>query len=79
MSGLLLELGIASLDELSALVRNVDSAAVTERMGYRYPAGAVRRLDDDLLASVGEGYLGLHGNAHRVDGLRARLAKLREV
>ena len=48
-------------------------------MGYRYPAGAVRRLDDDLLASVGEGYLGLHGNAHRVDGLRSRLAKLREV
>ncbi len=76
MSGLLLELGVTSLDELSALLRSVDSPAVTERMGYRYPAGAVRRLDDDLLASVGENYLGLHGNAHRVDGLRARLAKL---
>jgi hypothetical protein len=29
------------------------------------------------LAKVGEPYLQLHGNAHRVEGLRARLAKLR--
>jgi ppGpp synthetase/RelA/SpoT-type nucleotidyltranferase len=77
LSGLLLELGITSLDELSATLRDIDTVAVTERMGYRYPAGAVRRLDDDLLATVGEPYLQLHGNAHRVEGLRARLAKLR--
>lgn len=76
MSELLLELGIVSLDELSAVLRTVDTVAVNERMDYRYPAGAVRRLDDDLLAAVGERYLGLHGNAHRVEGLQARLVKL---
>ena len=76
MAGLLLELGIGSLDELSAVLRDIDSAAITGAMGYRYPPGAVRRLDDDLLARFGERYLGLHGNAHRTTALRARLAKL---
>ncbi len=74
MSGLLLELGITSLRELADLLPAVDS--VPQRMGYRYPPGAVRRLDDTLLALFGERYLGLHGNAHRIDLLRARLAKL---
>ena len=77
MSGLLLELGITSLRELAGLLTSVDSAALTERMGYRYPPGAVRRLDDALLAVFGERYAGLHGNADRVELLTARLAKLR--
>ena len=34
-------------------------------MDYRYPPGAVRRLDDALLSGFGERYVGLHGNAHR--------------
>ena len=46
------------------------------RMGYRYPAGAVRRLDDALLAIFGEQYVTLAGNSHRVPLLRARLEKL---
>lgn len=45
-------------------------------MGYRYPPGAVRRLDDALLSVYGERYVALHGNAHREDLLRARLARL---
>ena len=45
-------------------------------MGYKYPPGAVRRLDDALLAVFGSRYLELHGNAHRVDLLRTRLEKL---
>ena len=45
-------------------------------MGYRYPPGAVRRLDDALLATYGERYVALHGNSHRVEALRARLEKL---
>jgi predicted RNase H-like nuclease/ppGpp synthetase/RelA/SpoT-type nucleotidyltranferase len=77
VSGLLLELGITSLDELDGLLTSVDSAAISERMGYRYPPGAVRRLDDALLAVFGTRYLNLHGNAHRVPLLRARLEKLR--
>ena len=76
ISGLLLELGIGSLDELSDVLRPVDTSAVTARMAYRYPAGAVRRLDDDLLARYGQEYAALRGNAHRREALVARLAKL---
>ena len=77
ISGLLLELGITSLDELAGLLSSVDSTAIDARMGYKYPAGAVRRLDDALLAVFGTRYLGLHGNTHREELLRARLDKLR--
>ena len=76
ISGLLLELGITSLTELADVVRRVDSTELDRRMGYKSPTGAVRRLDDALLATYGEGYVALHGNAHRVDRLRARLGKL---
>jgi predicted RNase H-like nuclease/ppGpp synthetase/RelA/SpoT-type nucleotidyltranferase len=77
VSGLLLELGIASLDELAGLLTSVDNDAINARMAYRYPPGAVRRLDDSLLAIFGAGYLELDGNAHRVPLLRARLEKIR--
>ncbi|MGH3444534.1 MAG: GTP pyrophosphokinase [Nocardioidaceae bacterium] len=77
LSGLLLELGITSFGELSEVLAGVDSPAVNARMDYRYPAGAVRRLDDDLLAAYGERYLRLHGNAHRTALLQARLDRLR--
>jgi predicted RNase H-like nuclease/ppGpp synthetase/RelA/SpoT-type nucleotidyltranferase len=76
ISGLLLELGITSLDELGDALRPIDSAALNERMEYRYPPGAVRRLDDALLAAFGDRYVALHGNAHREPLLRARLEKL---
>lgn len=77
ISGLLLELGIISLDELAGLLSSVDAEAIDARMGYRYPPGAVRRLDDALLAVFGGRYLSLHGNAHREALLRTRLEKLR--
>ena len=76
ISGLLLELGITSLDELSAALDGVDGDAINLAMGYRYPAGAVRRLDDVLLAVFGQRYLDLHGNAHRRDLLQHRLERL---
>jgi len=76
ISGLLLELGIDSLDELAEVVRGSGGEDLNARMGYRYPPGAVRRLDDALLATYGERYVRLHGNSHRVDALRARLEKL---
>ncbi|WP_006241628.1 bifunctional ribonuclease/(p)ppGpp synthase [Mycolicibacterium tusciae] len=79
ISGLLLELGITSLDELSTVLNSVDAAAINKRMGYRYPPGAVRRLDDALLDVFGERYLQLHGNAHRVGLLQERLKRLRTV
>ncbi|WP_283247943.1 GTP pyrophosphokinase [Nocardioides coralli] len=76
IAGLLLELGITSLGELADLLTSVDPDAVIRRMGYRYPAGAVRRLDDALLAIFGEQYVGLTGNAHRVSQLQTRLQRL---
>lgn len=76
ISGLLLELGISSLSELREVLRGVDVPTIEARMGYRYPPGAVRRLDDSLLSVYGERYVGLHGNAHRVDLLTTRLARL---
>ena len=58
ISGLLLELGIdlARRTERRCSTR-VDADAINEAMGYRYPAGAVRRLDDALLAVFGDRYL----------------------
>lgn len=76
ISGLLLEIGITSLDELGGLLASVDMDALITRMGYHYPAGAVRRLDDALLAVFGERYVGLTGNAHRMPLLTSRLEKL---
>ncbi|MEQ4547345.1 DUF429 domain-containing protein, partial [Nocardioides kribbensis] len=77
ISGLLLELGITSLDELATALRPVADLDLNARMDYRYPPGAVRRLDDALLASFGQTYVDLHGNAHRVALLASRLERLR--
>ena len=77
VAGLLLELGITSLEELGGQLASVDHATIDARMGYKYPAGAVRRLDDALLDLFGARYVALHGNAHRTALLQARLEKLR--
>ena len=77
ISTLVLELGVTSLAALGDTLRSVDDQALRERMGYRYPPGAVRRLDDALLWVYGERYVELRGNAHRVPALRARLARMR--
>ncbi|MBB2892683.1 DUF429 domain-containing protein [Flexivirga oryzae] len=77
MAGLVHELGIHSLAELADELRQVDTTRIDERMAYRTPPGAVRRLDDALLQRFGEEYVALEGNAHRVERLQSRLAKLR--
>ncbi|WP_446666987.1 DUF429 domain-containing protein [Flexivirga sp. B27] len=77
MAGLVHELGIESLEQLADTLRTVDAELIDERMAYRTPPGAVRRLDDALLHLFGEDYVGLDGNAHRVERLQSRLAKLR--
>ncbi len=74
---IVLELGITSLKELGETIRSVDTEALTERMDYRYPPGAVRRLDDALLWVFGETYVELRANEDRVDALRARSARMR--
>ena len=37
------------LEELRGVLAQVDPAVISARMAYRYPPGAVRRLDDSLL------------------------------
>jgi ppGpp synthetase/RelA/SpoT-type nucleotidyltranferase len=76
ISGLLLELGITGLVELGEVLRAGQPDEILDRMDYRYPPGAVRRLDDALLAAYGERYVGLSGNAHRRAALTTRLEKL---
>jgi predicted RNase H-like nuclease/ppGpp synthetase/RelA/SpoT-type nucleotidyltranferase len=76
ISGLLLELGITSLDELGDVLRAGDEETIRTRMDYRYPPGAVRRLDDALLAAYGPAYVDLRGNVHRRAGLETRLERL---
>ena len=78
VSGLLLELGITSVEELAEVIAPVDAIDLSARMGYRYPPGAVRRLDDALLATFGRRYVELPGNAHRRASLETRLHKLRD-
>ncbi|MEO9322496.1 DUF429 domain-containing protein [Nocardioides sp. C4-1] len=76
IGGLLLELGITSLDELGDVLREADEPAIAERMGYRHPPGAVRRLDDALLWVFGARYVALHGNAHRRPLLEQRRERM---
>ncbi|KYH46017.1 DUF429 domain-containing protein [Branchiibius sp. NY16-3462-2] len=78
IAGLVEALGITNLADLATAIRAVDADAIARQMDYRRPSGAVRRLDDILLASYGERYVTLPGNAHRHDRLRARLSKLSE-
>ena len=78
IAGLLLELGIDSVDGVEAALSRVDTTAVNQAMDYRYPAGAVRRLDDVLLALYGPQYLQLAGNGDRIDLLEARFQRLNE-
>lgn len=78
ISGVLLELGITTLVELAGVLREADEEAIRGRMDYRYPPGAVRRLDDALLQQFGDRYVGLHANSHRRPLLAQRLARLRD-
>lgn len=76
IAGLLPELGITSLAQLGDVIGEVDGGLLRARMEYRYPPGAVRRLDDALLAALGERYVMLPGNAHRQAALRTRLERM---
>ncbi|GAA1778006.1 bifunctional ribonuclease/(p)ppGpp synthase [Nocardioides hankookensis] len=77
IAGLLPELEISTLAALGDVLADVDADQVTARMDYRYPPGAVRRLDDALLAAFGDTYVDLPGNAHRQPLLRTRLERMR--
>ncbi|MFL6154799.1 MAG: GTP pyrophosphokinase family protein [Marmoricola sp.] len=77
IAGLLPDLGVTTLADLGDVLADVDEGAIKARMDYRYPPGAVRRLDDALLSAFGERYVALPGNAHREAALRTRLERIR--
>jgi predicted RNase H-like nuclease/ppGpp synthetase/RelA/SpoT-type nucleotidyltranferase len=77
IASLLPELDITTLAALGDVLAGVDVSLVAMRMDYRYPPGAVRRLDDALLAAFGERYVDLPGNAHRQPLLSTRLERMR--
>jgi predicted RNase H-like nuclease/ppGpp synthetase/RelA/SpoT-type nucleotidyltranferase len=77
IASLLPELDITTLAGLGEVLAGIDADQVTARMDYRYPPGAVRRLDDALLAAFGERYVDLPGNAHRQALLATRLERMR--
>jgi predicted RNase H-like nuclease/ppGpp synthetase/RelA/SpoT-type nucleotidyltranferase len=77
IASLLPELDITTLAGLGEVLAGVDASLVAMRMDYRYPPGAVRRLDDALLAAFGERYVDLPGNAHRQALLATRLERMR--
>jgi ppGpp synthetase/RelA/SpoT-type nucleotidyltranferase len=79
IAGLLPELGITTLVELAEVLRATDEDAIRTRMAYRYPPGAVRRLDDALLHHYGELYIDLPENGHRRQLLTQRLARMRDT
>ena len=79
IAGLLVDLEIDSVDRLDALLAGVDTDAVNTAMDYHYPAGAVRRLDDVLLAVFGARYIDLPGNAHRIKLLTNRSTRLADL
>ncbi|MGL5809476.1 MAG: DUF429 domain-containing protein, partial [Nocardioides sp.] len=76
INGLLIELGVTSLRDLRALLQAVDESRIATAMAYRYPPGAVRRLDDALLAGFGTAYADLDGNSERRELLLTRLDKI---
>jgi putative GTP pyrophosphokinase len=75
--GVLARLGVTTEEQLTGLLTGIDSAAVQSAMTHRFPAGTVRRLDDDLLAAKGSAYVDLFPDEERRQKiLRGRLKAL---
>ncbi len=76
ISGLLLELGITSLDELARCCAAVDGRGAQRADGLPLPARRRTPPRRRPARGFGDRYVALHGNAHRVAALRARLEKI---
>ncbi len=75
----LTELEVTSIPMLADELKSVDSERISRSMGYRHQPGAVRRLEDDLLARYRERFVELPANEERRDSLRGRLQRLGRV
>lgn len=74
--------GIDTVEGLAAALDEVDGLAVRRHMDTATEVTRVRRLDDELLARFGEGYIvataGIGRGEHRAKQLRARHERLRD-
>jgi putative GTP pyrophosphokinase len=57
IAGLLVLSGFDTFEAVSELLRDVDSAAVKRAINHEFPPGQVRRLEDDLLCALGQGWI----------------------
>lgn len=74
--------GIATIEGLEEALAGVDSDRVAGAMEHKLPPGHVRRLEDDLLAGLGDAYVhasrnGPSGEGNRKMIMRSRCQKLR--
>lgn len=74
--------GIDTVEALAAALDEIDGLAVRRHMDTATEVTRVRRLDDELLARFGEGYIaataGIGRGEHRAEQLRARHERLRD-
>lgn len=83
ITNVLARCGVTKVEDLDDLPSSVDSQRVADAMNHALPPGHVRRLDDDLLAAMGEDYL--HASVHEDDRgnrepiVKSRLGKLRKA
>jgi ppGpp synthetase/RelA/SpoT-type nucleotidyltranferase len=72
---------VNSLADLDRLLNDVDSAKVNKSMKHVIPAGHVRRLEDDLLAALGQAYVDrtARSDHDRAALLHRRLSKLKSL
>lgn len=82
MVSVLADCGVTTVEGLEDALTSVDSDAVSRAMEHKLPAGHVRRLEDDLLAGLGDAYVhasrnGPGGDENRTRIIMSRTQKLR--
>ncbi|WPF83901.1 hypothetical protein SANBI_001611 [Sanguibacter sp. 4.1] len=76
--------GFSTINEIEASLSNIDSEHVASLMDYQFEPTTARRLDDDLLAALGERYIALtgpglgRGGRDRTQLLEWRLRRVRK-
>lgn len=72
LARLLGSLGIRTASDLEAELADVDSTRVADAMVHQFPAGQVRRLEDDLLAARGSQFITSYGQTLGAQGTPRR-------
>ncbi|MCA2205964.1 GTP pyrophosphokinase [Nocardia rosealba] len=72
----LLSLGLTSIEKLRAVLESVDSDRVATLMEYRLSPSRVRRINDDLLAALGDEYVESAAGTPTYRNFRLRLPRV---